>query len=331
MAKIDTIREKFKDKIKPIDFIGMANNMDDSKTKKYTEHIVRFTKNLSSDLENTAMSEMGYILDILKKFDELSTNGLIENADLYQYKNLSNVKQVIKDATLTKSIGKAKKEIKILYEDDKYMLFLPLSYDAASVYGRGTKWCVTQPDYFYRYTDKGILAYFIDKEINRKIGLYYDMDRSYYRSVLLDKKRNDEFIKSNGLSKEMLDISDEDFGIKNDTELMKLFHFSSKFSSWTDWDVRMDMMFTPIPLHIKELFINYCKDNDIQNASLLNSIETEALINVYEGQDLCVPQNEPVTYEMAYENHQEGEVDEMFLPLGEEMTNTTNEAQNFEF
>jgi hypothetical protein len=37
MAKIDLIREKFKDKIKPIDFIGLANNIDNSKTKKYTE------------------------------------------------------------------------------------------------------------------------------------------------------------------------------------------------------------------------------------------------------------------------------------------------------
>lgn len=280
MAKIDTIREKFKDKIKPIDFIELANNIDNSKTKKYTEHLVRFTKNLSNDFESTAINEMEYILEILNKFDELATNGLIKQADLNQYNSLSTVKQSIKDATLIKSIGKAKKEIKILYEDDKYMLFLPLSYDAASVYGRGTKWCVTQSEYFYRYTDRGILAYFIEKDINRKIGLYYDMDISYYYSVLRKNSSKDDlsikpknFITGN--------IGDET--VKYDDEMMEMYRFSNKFSCWTDWDVRMDMMFVPIPPHIKELFINYCRENNIQNASLLDDIEIKNIIEQHEG------------------------------------------------
>ena len=326
MAKIDVIREKFKDKIKPIDFIGIANNIDNSKTKKYMEHLVRFTNNLSNDFEHTAITEMEYMLEVLNKFDELATNGLIENADLNQYKNLSAVKQSIKEATLTKSIGKAKKEIKILYEDDKYMLFLPLSYDAASVYGKGTRWCITQHEYFYRYADKGILAYFIEKDKNRKIGLYYDMGISYYYSVLKAKNSNEN---SYGLRSKLMNDSDDEETVKYDAEMREMYNFSNKFSCWTDWDVRMEMMFIPIPLHIKELFINYCKETNIQNASLLDETETNNLIGHYEDTSKGV---------MGFDD--EPEAMEQMPPMGEmimggemEMMpmDTNNEALNYEF
>lgn len=330
MAKIDVIREKFKDKIKPIDFIGIANNIDNSKTKKYTEHLVRFTNNLSNDFEHTAITEMEYILEVLNKFDELATNGLIENADLNQHKNLSAVKQSIKEATLTKSIGKAKKEIKILYEDDKYMLFLPLSYDAAAVYGKGTRWCVTQSEYYYRYTDKGILAYFIEKDINRKIGLYYDMDESYYYSVLKTKNPNEFQLGGLLKSKSFMDKDEEE--VKYDSEMREMFNFSNKFSCWTDWDVKMEMMFVPIPLNIKELFINYCKENNIQNASLLDETETDNLIKQYEGRkesfdDEAEPERMPPMEEMIMD--MEGGMPTMETIQDEVYEN--NVGENYEF
>ena len=320
MAKIDVIREKFKDKIKPIDFIGIANNIDNSKTKKYMEHLVRFTNNLSNDFEHTAITEMEYMLEVLNKFDELATNGLIENADLNQYKNLSAVKQSVKEATLTKSIGKAKKEIKILYEDDKYMLFLPLSYDAASVYGKGTRWCITQHEYFYRYTDKGILAYFIEKDKNRKIGLYYDMGISYYYSVLKAKNSNEN---SYGLRNKPMNDSDDEETVKYDTEMREMYNFSNKFSCWTDWDAKMEMMFIPIPLHIKELFINYCKENNIQNASLLDETETNNLIGYYDDNS-----KEVMTFN---EELMPMDVEDEMAPMEMMPTDTNNEDLNYEF
>lgn len=293
MAKIDLIREKFKGKVKPIDFIEIANNLDDSKTKKYMEHMVRFIKNLSTDFEMTATHEMEHILDRFKIFDEMAKNGMIENGDLNQYKNLSGVNLAIKEGNLAKSIGKAKKEIKILYEDDNYMLFLPLSYDAASVYGKGTKWCVTQSSYFYKYSDNGILAYFIEKGKNRKFGLYYDMSDSYYYQKLANGKVSPDF--------KYLTKSNEDELIK-DIELREIHKFSTKISCWTDWDERIDMLFVPIPLDIKQLFINYCKENNIQNASLFNEVEIKNLTEYHQKEKLSYEiQDEPeITMEAYY-------------------------------
>jgi hypothetical protein len=298
MAKIDVIRKKMNGKITPIDLIEIADKLDNSKTKKYVEHLVRFTNNLKLDFEAAITHDMEYMMDYLLKFDELVKNDLIEVPDLNKHKSFNSVKNSIKEASLVKSISKAKNEIKVLYEDDKYMLFLPLSFDAAAVYGRGTKWCITQKTYFYKYTDKGILAYFIEKGINRKIGLYYDMDKSYYYNNI-------------GLSVDIVNIMSElgdskslSSEINNDFELKEIYNFAKKFSCWTDWDEKMDMMFIPVPNNIKELFINYCKENNIQNASLLNEIETENLVKIYESESKF-SDIEPMGYENEMEAPQE--------------------------
>lgn len=187
------------------------------------------------------------------------------------------------------------------------MLFLPLSFDAAAVYGRGTKWCVTQESYFYKYTDKGILAYFIEKGVNRKIGLYYDMDKSYYYNNIRGS------VDLGGIMSELRESKSLSSEVKNDFELMKIYNFAKKFSCWTDWDDKIDMMFIPVPNDIKELFINYCKENNIQNASLLNEIETENLIRIYEGEvaERLEPMPDTEDEMVGYENEMGEDVGEV--------------------
>jgi hypothetical protein len=122
------------------------------------------------------------------------------------------------------------------------------------------------------------------------------MDISYYFSVLnLEKSKfhYDNILKSN-----VSDSYEKD--VKYDAELMEIYNFSNKFSCWTDWDSRMEMMFIPIPLTIKEIFINYCKENNIQNASLLDKVETDNIIKYYENNEesnQAVPQPQLVEYD----------------------------------
>jgi RNase adaptor protein for sRNA GlmZ degradation len=104
------------------------------------------------------------------------------------------------------------------------------------------------------------------------------MDISYYYLVIkkstFSSKIDDALCNEIGIK--------EYEGIKYDAELMEIYNFSNKFSCWTDWDIRMEMMFIPIPLHIKELFINYCKEKNIQNASLMDKVEIENMSKYYE-------------------------------------------------
>lgn len=47
------------------------------------------------------------------------------------------------------------KGAKLLYEDNNYRVYEISTYSACAVYGRGTKWCITQQSYWYGYTDDG--------------------------------------------------------------------------------------------------------------------------------------------------------------------------------
>lgn len=272
MAKIDKIREKFKNDLTKLDFIELINDCDDTKTKKYVEFLFRSNKSVIEAYKDNFMYSIKDQIGILKKFDILSTNGLIENPDINQYNDISDIREAIETANISKSIGKAKKEIHIIYEDERYLLFIPLSVDAAKVYGKGTKWCVTRDEYYYKYIDKGILAYFIDKDLNRKVGLYYDMYYSNYEKIT----------RSNTNSPKYLDLEDGMSESYYDKEMYDLYYFASKFSCWTDWDARMEFMFVPIPINIKELYIQYCKEN-MQTATLLNDVENKNYLNYFEG------------------------------------------------
>jgi hypothetical protein len=164
------------------------------------------------------------------------------------------------------------------------------------------------------------LAYFIEKDKNRKIGLYYDMGISYYYSVLKAKNSNEN---SYGLRNKPMNDSDDEETVKYDAEMREMYNFSNKFSCWTDWDAKMEMMFIPIPLHIKELFINYCKENNIQNASLLDETETNNLIGYYDDNS-----KEVMTFN---EELMPMDVEDEMAPMEMMPTDTNNEDLNYEF
>lgn len=270
MSKIEKIREKLKSKKFGIDTVELAYNIDTSPTKKYTEHLVKFNSRFTKEVEENMVDEMTHALSYLEKFDMLSTNGLIEDRDLSNYHKLSDIKSAIDGANLNKSRGKAKKEIQVLFEDDVHLIFKPLSYDAAKVYGSGTKWCIVQESYFYRYVDRGVLIYVINKSKNQKFGVYYDINESYYDEHILPK-----IIK--GLSKKsaftsllgdvILSKSESSTYNRRDSEVEELYKKSNKFSVWTDWDDKIDMMFVPIPGFLKTLIVDNCLTTQ-QNLSL---------------------------------------------------------------
>lgn len=91
--------------------------------------------------------------------------------DIYKYKTLDDIKNAvhildIKEYTKSDSIRVFK-----VYEDDEWLLILPLSLRASQIYGAGTKWCTTTRDrehYYFEHTYNGLLVYIINKKENRK-------------------------------------------------------------------------------------------------------------------------------------------------------------------
>jgi hypothetical protein len=51
----------------------------------------------------------------------------------------------------------------------------PLSFEASSKYGSGTKWCTTfkrEKDYFFKYFHNGSLVYFVNKKTGYKAAMH---------------------------------------------------------------------------------------------------------------------------------------------------------------
>lgn len=69
----------------------------------------------------------------------------------------------------------SKKEIKDqvdkVFENDKFLIVVPKSFDASKLYGMNTKWCTTQKTYYDQYNRNGFLFYVVDKTIDRKFGI----------------------------------------------------------------------------------------------------------------------------------------------------------------
>ena len=170
MARLKDIKENNPEY--KIDLIDILASKDPTKTNKYLPFMVSQTKEwldwLVDELSKNTFKEM---TEIVKDFHELSERNLLENKDIYSYKDNPTIVNTIKEAKekVTRSEVK-KKETLVLMENEKWLLLQPLTSRSSNVYGKSTKWCVSADDhnfkkYFKDYTDDGVLVFLIDKTV----------------------------------------------------------------------------------------------------------------------------------------------------------------------
>ena len=115
------------------------------------------------------------------------------------------------------------KQVLKLYETDEWLVVKPLSYQASLKYGASTKWCTASkdsPDYYFRYSRRGILIYSINKKTGNKVGAFknldtgYDVETSFWN---ITDQRIDSM--ESGLPNDVLDVIRYDF-------------FNTKESNW---------------------------------------------------------------------------------------------------
>jgi len=190
--------------------VEMLGKFDTSKTKKYTQFLVKminkrreifnnetkenYIRNLqnnhldevipSSDFDNNMIRH--YVCDSLFSHDamerfvefcKLMDKGLVDEKDISKYDSWEMVTSEVFQAKNRNLFKMAKKEVKVVYEDDQYMCIKPLTYAASVSYGYQTRWCtasVQEPSYFYNHSKDGVLVYLIDKINNVKFGFYHN-------------------------------------------------------------------------------------------------------------------------------------------------------------
>jgi hypothetical protein len=186
--------------------IDMLSKFDTTKTKKYTQFLVKMFNNKVDKFE----SDKNYIrpfsendpldrvipynswenvlvrdcitewifnsgnMSRFVEFTELMERGLIQENDISKYDSWEMLEINLFEAKNREMFKKSKKEIHRIFEDDRYLVFKPLTYVSSCAYGYQTKWCtamVNDPTYFYNHS-KGILIYLIDKKENIKFAFY---------------------------------------------------------------------------------------------------------------------------------------------------------------
>lgn len=135
-------------------------------------------------------------IEIFQTFKKYMERGLVRETDITKYSNFNQLSAAISLAELKEFEKLSEMKVHKEYEDDKWLLLRPLSFESSSRYGAGTRWCTTfkrEKEYFFKYCQNGILVYMINKHSGEKFAMFYDMTTEKPETSFWDveDRRND--------------------------------------------------------------------------------------------------------------------------------------------
>lgn len=184
-------------------------NPDKDSVGKYGKWILNLYK------RDGKIDRQEHLHDVLTRFHAEKNN--LKNTDINQFKSVEllddylNNEDSYKDLSARQQLRKVQKSVRgvdlgtdaeLIFEDDKWEVWIPKTYEASCKLGQGSTWCTasTGSNYYYKsYSDKGPLFINIKKDDNDK-WQFHSQTKSY-----MDKKDHP--------------INLEDFLIANETLL----------------------------------------------------------------------------------------------------------------
>ena len=117
----------------------------------------------------------------IKKFIDYNERGLIINKDVNTYKSFDDMMSAMSLAEMKSFSKDMEKQAHIVYQDNKWVILRPLTYEASCKYGAATKWCTTDrnKEYFLRYWSECVLIYVINKQTGYKFAVSKNLVSSY--------------------------------------------------------------------------------------------------------------------------------------------------------
>lgn len=139
------------------------------------------------------LRDLMFVEDCFKIFDRLKVLNILtgRSADLNSYSSIRDLMNVTdrfnpndlegdnterKKRLMRSEFIEARNNIKKCYEDEKWLVIIPLSYEASVFWGDGTSWCTAYKDsraYYDDYTHRGPLYINIDKEYSGKYQFHF--------------------------------------------------------------------------------------------------------------------------------------------------------------
>lgn len=212
MSKIKELKTNTQNSINIVDILELFSP---DKKSKYTDTLIRLMKNTRNldehimEIKTTLLNNFDFVrLDDLnrfsdiqlmmtyrfldsffnfddlkkyRKFCEFNERGLIPQNDLSSYKSFDDVMNQLSLAELKANTKQMESQIIKLMDTDEWLVLRPLTFLASKKYGSNTKWCTTSegnPDYFIKYSSKGVLIYCLNKKTGYKVASFYSLDKN---------------------------------------------------------------------------------------------------------------------------------------------------------
>ena len=130
--------------------------------------------------------------ELLTNFVDYNERKLINQSDVTTYKNFDEMENQVSLAELKLVSKELQAQTEVLYDSDEWLVLKPLSFEASLKYGATTKWCTAMkhdPDYFSRYSRRGILIYCINRSTGNKVAAFKNLNTDYeYETSFWDVK-----------------------------------------------------------------------------------------------------------------------------------------------
>lgn len=210
MAKIETLRQKFPNLTEQT--FSRLFEGDKTSTKKYAEFLLSAWNRKGTNYGG--LRGVDDYIKLVENFEKLLP--YIDNKDIYSYGDIQSIVAVVKIAQAEKDEKSFDKDehISVIEETEDYIFLIPKTHVGSLKYGSNTKWCTassTNPGTFKSYTDRGFLAYLVDKKNKKtnnqnKLAFYFTNKENLLTQVIQIFNQLDSTVNENQVIQSGWDI-----------------------------------------------------------------------------------------------------------------------------
>jgi len=176
MSRLDKLKEQHPElNITIIDIIGMIDPTD---TYKYSEFLIKILKNWYDNMDiryGIGVDLFGdENVETLNEFEKHCKAKRIEKNDISQHTTFITLQSEVNKAKEILRLKELEKQTKKLLEHGEWLVMIPLSYEAAKLYGANTKWCITEEKYWNNYVENYKIIYVINRSTDVKYAISRD-------------------------------------------------------------------------------------------------------------------------------------------------------------
>jgi hypothetical protein len=249
MSRIDKLKEQHPEL--NITVIDMLARVDPTDSYKYTEFLI---KELKQSIKDDGIIDIALNLGIkligndnvvtLNEFEQHVKANRVQNKDISQYKSFEQIKEQVRIAEEIVRQKELEKQVEKLFEDDEYLVLIPLTKESNQTYGSNTKWCTTMEynGYWEKYSENYKFIFVLNKQTGEKIavskGIYANEGVKVW-----DQRDNDISIFDTGLPSNIYEVVSKSLSITETNQEIYNRKFPKKNEYVSSYDDFMDFSF----------------------------------------------------------------------------------------